>query len=248
MTELLKIIDEIDQTFKREKEKLFKLKIFAFLLGLAAVAYSYFKIYNSKLRFQYTFLEINAIELAVALIVLMPIVLTPLYKFFSDKTYERFNWEVKNAIFKDIFDKYNIEYRIGLKQKLPDADIKNLNLEDKLFTFCYGDDLIWGEFNDTAFRISEVHSGSIFKNKFDGLAGVLTFSDENLARKYYSQIYFSGNKFILEPIGNSIYFKQTGFENYFEFSFKRGTINRDKLTDDYHFLKAFVDQMFVKLV
>ena len=48
MNELLKIIDEIDKTFRREKSGLIKLKVSAIFLGLIAVAYSYYKIYNSK--------------------------------------------------------------------------------------------------------------------------------------------------------------------------------------------------------
>lgn len=247
MEQLINTIQEIENTYKSKAEYLKGLKRATFFSAFSAIGYATFKVFTAKGMHRIKLETVLTAEIAVLLLVLIPIVLAPLYMFFSDKVQTRFSWDIKNSIFKTVLSKYNLDYNISLRSQLSDSDIKNLQFENSLLTFAYGDDLILGyAYDGTKFRIAEMHSTSFFKRKFDGIVGVLIFYDDLLCKATHKRLESNKSSIKVVNIDNKIYFLKPGAEQHFEFKFKGFELNQEQLIVDYNYFDELVCLMFEK--
>lgn len=194
-----------------------------------------------------SFIEILSVETFMFLLVLIPIVFAPLYYFFHDRVSTKFKADIKSSIFKTILNNYNLSYKISITGYLPKSDIENLNFENSLLTFAYGDDLISGTTNNgNKFRIAEMHSSTLFKNKFDGIVGVLVYPTEEERKQafqfYKNKLFNSSIKLIHSS--HKIYFILSGKKKHFEYKFKNDKLNSEKLFEDFEYFKTLVSAMF----
>lgn len=174
----------------------------------------------------------------VAIVVYSFILFSPLYTFFADRILQRITWSIKSSILKSVLEQHTTDYHLSFKGILPDEDIKDLELQAGILQFCYGDDLIFGKINGVRFRISELHSVSIWGRQFDGLVGVLVFKqtlhEEHI--KSINEIANSNNtntvfKYIAKR--NKLFLMLEGRKKHFEFSIKKNKINKEELSNDY---------------
>ena len=246
MEELKQHLEELEQTFRGKLNFLRGSKFFAIAVGLAGFIYASFEIISRYRDFKLEFSEFLAVETGLFLAILLPIVLTPLYLFLSDKVQANYCWKIKTSIFKSVLDKHGVEYNTLLTSRLPDSDIKNLNFENNFLTFAAGDDLIFGCTKDgTKFRIAEMHSSAFFIRKFDGLVGVRIYKDQSECESAYENFKLIAKEDItIRYVGNKIYFLKPGDKRHFEFQFKGTHLNKDKLLLDYTYFEDLAETMF----
>lgn len=218
----------------------------AIFFAAFGVFFTAIKLSNELRNSSLNFLEIISLEFCLLLIVIVPILFTPLYLFLSDKVQASINWEIKRTIFKTILEDYKIECEINMKTALPNSDIRNLGFERRLLFFSYGDDLVYGTHNGLKFRMAEMHSTSLFRSVFDGLVGVLVFSDPNSGANYLKSIsVVNTDEMQIFQRDNKIYFLLKGDKTHFEFKFLGKNLNREKLISDYQFFDQLVKTMFI---
>jgi hypothetical protein len=245
MKELTYTFDQIEVAYNQKINDLKKVrKSFIIAILISSVYLSVRGIRVSK-RYDFTQYEIFAIIIGIIILLLVPVIFAPLYTFFNDKLHNKFNWDVKMSIFNSVLDDYKFEYKVSFKNQLSDADIEDLEFENTIISFVHGDDLIFGNANEFKFRIAEMHSSTIIKRKFDGLVGVVIFDEIDKCQKRYNEISSKNIKNIdIMNIKNKIYFLKRGQKEYFEFSFKGGKLNKEKLISDCNDFKILTEAMF----
>ena len=245
MEELLQTFKQIEDSYKQKKGYLRNVKLSFIGAIIMCFVYLSFRALSLHKRYDFTLKEILAMELGVIILFLVPVVFAPLYTFFSSKLHNRFNWDIKMTIFNSILGMYDIEYKVSFSNQLSDADIKDLRFNNSLISFVNGDDLIFGHSNDFKFRIAEMHSRTLFKKKFDGIVGVLIFSDIEICNKEFERISSVKNAEVdVVHNKNKIYLMKRGRKEHFEFKFKGSELNKEKLILDYNDFKMLADSMF----
>ncbi len=231
-------IQKAEELFRSQKSFLKRAKITMLLLGTAGVINVYFKMVGAQHKYHYPDWQVALGVGFVAIVVYSFILFSPLYTFFADRILQRITWSIKSAILKSVLDKHTNDYHLSFKGILPDEDIKDLELQAGMLQFCYGDDLIFGKLNNVRFRISELHSVSIWGRQFDGLVGVLIFkqilNDEHI--KTINEVANNNNtntpiKYIAKR--NKLFLQLEGRKKHFEFRIKRNQINKKDLSKDF---------------
>jgi hypothetical protein len=245
MESLINTIHKIEESYRQQRGYLRNLKLTAIFFGAFAVFFAAIKLTNELMESSLDFMEIISLEFCLFLMVIIPIIFTPLYRFFSDKILASFNWEIKRSIFQSILEGYKVQCEINMKTSLPNSDIKNLGFEKGLLHFSYGDDLIYGLHNGFKFRMAEMHSTSLFRPLFDGLVGVIVFPEPLGVTNYLKGLSdVNSDEMKILQQDNKIYFLLKGEKDHFEFKFVGNDINREKLISDYHFFDKLVRTMF----
>jgi hypothetical protein len=246
MTDLETLLTEITNEYHKQKDQLKVLKNATITSAISGFCYISFRFFGKRVHDKHALLNIVGIEALLLSILLIPLILAPLYIFMDDNIQNSIKSKVKYSIFKTSLDKYNLSYKICMKSKLPDIDIKNLGYEKKLLQFANGDDLIIGEVNHKIkFRISEIHSSTLVSKKFDGIVGVLIFTDNELQNIKFNLIKeMNSTDFELNSVSNKIYIAMHGGNSHFEFKFKREKPNLDKLLSDKKLFEDLCSVMF----
>jgi hypothetical protein len=234
---------ELERLYRINKHKLVAIKLFIIFNGILALIYAYDKLKKHPSFNDMTEIELFEAKFATAVILMAPLLFTPLYKYFSDRISNRINWDIKMSIFSDILHKYNINYHISFKGILPNEDLSFLKMENGITKFAYGDDLIFGTINTKGFRICELHSLNLLGKSFHGLVGVIVQNESNGNSEFINS-YSTQNKNFQLIYGNGKYFllKRSKSE-LFEFSIKRNQINKSKLEEDYNIFDEFVSEL-----
>jgi hypothetical protein len=246
MTDIETLLNDITNEYHQQKDKLKILKKATITSAFSGFCYISFRVFGRRIHDKYAFLNLLGIEALMFLVIVIPVILAPLYIFMDDKLQDGIKTRVKYSIFKNALDKYNLTYKICEKSKLPDIDIQNLGYEKKLLQFAYGDDLIIGEVDEKIkFRISETHSNTLFSKKFNGIVGVLIFTDKEIQKQKYNLIKdLNSRAYELIIVANKIYISMHGADSHFEFKFKREKPNIDKLLNDKQLFENLCSIMF----
>lgn len=232
---------EIEEYLITKREFLIGAKISFLILLLSGLAEAVLQNVQMKKRFKLTWEEWWVTQIILVLIVCIPFIFMPLYKFILDRKMNKFIWNIKSGIFITELKKYNTEYQIIINRSLPEIDINLLKLEKGLVSFVYGDDLIVGTINNVRFRLSEMHSNGFIKRYFDGVIIVLVFEKiltdyavENAIKSLPSNIQ-------LKHFENKIYLLASGDEKLFELKIKKNKANTKELIEDHQFFQEILE-------
>ena len=241
---------EIEYYISTNKNILSGAKISFILLLLVGFGTEYLQTIGYRVKYKYTWLEWNSLQLLLLIALCTPFILMPLHKFISDRLMNRYVWGLKNAIFESVLSKYNADFQISINGSLPDKDIRFLHLEKGWVSFVYGDDLIFGTINNVKFRMSEMHSNGIIFRHFDGVIVVLVFDyllDADLVEKKQKQL----PEFIeMKHFENRLFLLAKGNKKLFELTIKKAKANTDNLIEDQKFfneLMATVNELSTAL-
>lgn len=236
-------IDEIERLFRVKKDDLKKSKLIALFMLSGLCLYTSLSVFAKKVVQKLSFEESIIAIVVFLVIILLPIILLPLFKFFGDKINDKIARELKLLIFETSFNKYNASFSLSFDNLLPDSDIENLNLENGLTKFAYGDDLIVGEINNIPFRISEMHTFGLSVHNFDGIIGVLLFENISVTDKIELSKYITTSKMEVVVKDNKIYLLKRRKSKLFEFKIAKGKVNRSELFEDFKSFDELVHLM-----
>jgi len=241
---------EIEYYISTNKNILTGAKISFILLLLVGFGTEYLQTIGYRVKYKYSWVEWNSLQLLLLISLCTPFILMPLHKFISDRLMNRYVWGLKNAIFESVLSKYNADFQMSINGSLPDKDIKFLQLEKGWVSFVYGDDLIVGTINDVKFRMSEMHSNGIIFRHFDGVIAVIIFDhllDDKLVESMQKQL----PEFIeMKHTENRLFLLAKGDKKLFELKIKKDKANTDDLIEDQKFLKelmATINELSISL-
>jgi len=241
-------LDRIEKDYLLKINHLKNLKDGAILIGIISLLYGSLELFKLKEKYDYTDIQIAGISFFLALVVMIPILTTPLCKLISSKEIREKNWIIKSSIFNYGLKKFTTNYKFSFEHTLLEKELKNLKLIDNQFSSYKGNDLIIGEIKGHKFKISDIHAFSLRKRKFDGLVGVIYFKEIENAEDFYRRISLkmpiNGQ---LKMIDKSVYLLMQGNREHFEIQFFKQGINKDKLVSDFKFFDSFVDLFFKEL-
>jgi hypothetical protein len=247
MEELIQTLNQIEAEFERKKKELKNLRKAFVIAILFCSIYLIIRTVNLHTKYEFPQNELYLMILGIICLFMAPVIFSPLFTFFNSRLHNQINWNVKMGIFENAFKDHQIDFKVSFSNTLSSKDIDDLQLENSIFSFVYGDDLIFGDQNFYKFRIAEMHSTLVVKRKFDGLIGVKIFASDEECIKNFNTI--NENKIknlkIIQK-NNKIYYIMKGSKKYFEFSFKGGRLNKTKLILDFKELKTLVDIMFTE--
>jgi hypothetical protein len=248
MSQIEELIQSFSEEYARKKSKLRALKLGAAATAFFGFCYGSLAIFGKGTKYHFNITEILEMDLLLFLLIMIPVLTAPLYIFMDDKIQQGIRIKIKKAIFYTTLDQYDLAYELYPNHELPDQDIERLGFEKKTLQFAFGDDLIQGQVNDhIKFRISELHSRTIWRVKFDGLVGILIYSKseseqqqlkfEDLSSKLSSDIE-------VRSISNKLYLLMKGDKRHFEFTFRHEKGNIEQLHRDKQLFEKLCKYLF----
>jgi hypothetical protein len=235
-------LEKVQRHYRLNRRKLIQFKIKAIIGGLIGLACGFNYSDNKLAKYDLESWEILIANIILVFIVMLPIVFIPIYKFLTDRVAFRISNEIKSSILIDVLDRCPADYKILTRKTLPSSDLKLLKLENGITKFAYGDDLIFGNLNSVPFRLAEVHSVNFFGRSFKGLIGLLEAVDRSESE--LKCIVNRNNYNIKIQFRNGyLFFIRQAESTLFEYSFRKGMLNKSDLENEYRLFSEFLLEM-----